>query len=259
MADNPYQRQIPPKKSLGQHFLTNDAIAKDIATSIQNNGLPVLEIGPGTGALTEHLLPIFKDQLYLIEIDSRSVEYLKKAFPALSNQIFNSDFLQFNIPKHFPEGVNIIGNFPYNISSQILFQVFQNVDFVPQFAGMFQQEVAERICATPKSKQYGQLTLQRQLYYDAELLFSVEPHHFDPPPKVISGVIHLQRNKKEISISDKQFKTIVKSAFQHRRKMLRNSLQSFFTKEELQEEVFTKRPEHIDFNTFVELASKASF
>lgn len=259
MSDNRYQRQIPPKKSLGQHFLKNSSVAIDITNSITNNGLPLLEIGPGTGALTEHLLHRFKDKLYVIEIDKRSVAYLQKAFPALENKIFVTDFLQFNLHKHFPNGVNIVGNFPYNISSQILFKTFDSANIVPQFSGMFQKEVAQRICADYKSKQYGQLTLMRQLYYDAKYLFDVQPSSFDPPPKVLSGVIHLTQNIKEFDVSEKQLKTIIKTGFQQRRKMLRNSLKAYFSKEQLQDELFQKRPENIQLQDFVELTRMANF
>lgn len=259
MSDNLYQRKIPPKKSLGQHFLKDQSIAMDIAEILPENGLPVLEIGPGTGALTEHLLPVFKENLYVVEIDSRSIQYLNQAFPVLQHNIFEQDFLQMNLQEHFPEGVNIIGNFPYNISSQILFKVFDQADLVPHFAGMFQKEVAQRICADYTKKQYGQLSVIRQLYYDAEYLFDVEGFRFDPPPKVVSGVIHLQRNKKQLEVAENQLKVIIKTAFSKRRKMLRNSLKPFFTEEQLKDELFRKRPENIELSDFVKLTQKASF
>ena len=260
MSNKDYERKLPPKKSLGQHFLKDTSIAIDIAETIKYNGLPVLEVGPGTGALTEHLLKRFKEKLYVAEIDTRSIAYLKKAFPSLEDRILEQDVLQLNLPKYFPQGVNIIGNFPYNISSQLLIKVLDNAELVPQFAGMFQKEVAQRICAEKGNKQYGQLTLQREIEYNATYLFDVPNYAFDPPPKVVSGVIAMEYAPKQLEdVSKKQLIAIIKAAFHQRRKMLRNSLKSYFTDEQLATEQFTLRPDQLELNDFIELATKAQF
>jgi len=224
----------------------------NIADSLEDNGLPVLEIGPGTGALTQHLHHRFQERLSVCEIDERSIAFLHRTYPNLT--IYDADFLQFNIPKHFPNGVNIIGNYPYNISSQIVFKVLENRSHVPQCCGMFQKEVAERICANPGQKQYGQLTVLRALDYTAEYLFTVQKDAFDPPPKVQSGVICLRsKSKSEIDENKKQFIQFVKQAFSQRRKKLRNSVKMYFSTEELQAEIFDLRPEQLSLSQFLDL------
>lgn len=260
MSKQNYKRELKPQKSLGQHFLKDEAVSMDIAEILTDNELPILEIGPGTGALTKHLINLYGERVHVIEIDTRSVAFLKKNYPTLQGKIYEEDFLQINIPKLFPNGVNIIGNFPYNISSQIVFKVLENSDYIPQFGGMFQKEVAQRVCANSSNKQYGQLTLQREAKYDAQYLFDVDKMAFDPPPKVTSGVLIMHRNHKDLkNVTEQQFKQIVKSGFLMRRKKLRNSLKNFFTEEQLQDSIFDKRPEHLSFEEFVELAQKAKF
>ena len=179
---------VRPKKHLGQHFLTDLSIAQNIADALQSTTYKeVLEIGPGMGVLTQYLLPkAFTTSV--IEIDTESVGYLKENFPSLENRIIEADFLKIKLKEYFDGQVAIIGNFPYNISSQILFRVIEQRAIVPEFAGMFQKEVAERICEKPGSKAYGIISVLTQAFYDAEYLFSVSRFVFNPPPKVASGV-----------------------------------------------------------------------
>lgn len=224
----------------------------DIADAVIDNGLPILEIGPGTAALTQHLIKRFGSRVEVCEIDRRSIAFLKKEYPDLL--IHEIDFLRLNIPKHFPKGVNIVGNFPYNISSQILFNVFDNREFVPQCCGMFQKEVAERVGAEPGNKQYGQMTVVRAIDYDCEYLFEVDKLAFDPPPKVQSAVIRMmRRDSVELPSERKSFIKFVKQAFSQRRKKLRNSLKPHFTAEQLANEIFDKRPEQLSLEDFVGL------
>ncbi len=251
-----YKRELKPKKSLGQHFLIDDAVSYDIAHSVTDDGGPILEIGPGTGALTKHLYDRFGDRLMLCEIDKRSIKILEKKYPKLS--ILEEDFLQLNLDKYFPKGLSVVGNFPYNISSQIVFKVLENRDLVKQCTGMFQKEVAERICASPGSKQYGQMTVFRDIDYAAEYLFTVAREAFDPPPKVLSGVLKMTRKESiELPISRKEFFRFVKQAFSQRRKKMRNSLASYFPKEYLQNSIFDMRPEQLSLQEFIDL-SKAT-
>lgn len=257
MANQKYQRIVTPKKSLGQHFLRDDSVSMDIADAIEDNGCPVLEIGPGTGALTKHLLPKFP-QLSVVEIDLRSIAYLKQHYPSLT--IYAEDFLQMNIAEKFPKGVNIVGNFPYHISSQIIFKVLENASFVPLFCGMFQKEVAQRVCASPKSKAYGQLTLLREMEYEAEYLFDVQKEAFDPPPKVMSGVLRMHRVEADVDgVPKKALRQMIKQAFSQRRKKMRNSLASYFTTDQLSSSVFDQRPEELVLLDFVKLAKQSSF
>lgn len=249
-----YKRELKPKKALGQHFLKDDDVSIRIAELFTKNGLPVLEIGPGTGALTKHLLPIYGDLLSVIEVDQRSVAYLKQHYPSLAGRVYQEDFLQLNIPERFPNGVNIIGNYPYNISSQIVIKVLDNAEFVPQFAGMFQKEVAQRLTAEAGNKQYGQLTLMREIFYNAEYSFDVPKEAFDPPPKVISGVMKMNFAPKDLKGADViKLKKMIKMAFLQRRKKMRNSLKSLFTPEQLQQSIFDKRPEQLSLSEFVDL------
>lgn len=255
MSRSNYKRELKPKKNLGQHFLIDDSISFDIAQSVIDDDLPILEIGPGTGALTQHLIERFGDRLTVCEIDQRSIKVLNNKYPNLS--ILDVDFLQLNLDKHFPKGLTIVGNFPYNISSQIIFKVLENNDIVSQCTGMFQKEVAERICANPGSKQYGQMTVFREIDYDAEYLFTVEREAFDPPPKVLSGVLRMTKNERTIlPLSRKDFSRFVKQAFSQRRKKMRNSLASYFSKEQLADEVFDLRPEQLSLTQFIDLAEK---
>ena len=246
---------IRPKKHLGQHFLKDLNIAKKIADSLTGkNYKKVLEIGPGMGVLTRFLLE--KDfQTYAVEIDPESVVYLQKHFPELKNRILPTDFLEIQLADYFDEPIAIIGNFPYNISSQIVFKTLENKEQIPEFAGMFQKEVAKRIAAEPGSKIYGVISVLTQAFYNVDYLFTVPPEVFNPPPKVESGVIRLTRKKDfTLAVDEKLFRKVVKTAFNQRRKTLRNSLKTFNLSDKLREDViFAKRPEQLSIQQFIKL------
>lgn len=248
---------VKAKKRLGQHFLNNDSVAQRIALSIQTPNAHVLEIGPGMGVLTKFLLQSDFPKLSVIELDEESVQYLHDNFPELKNNIIEGDFLKFNLDDFHQGEKVIVGNFPYNISSQILFKVLDNKETVVELVGMFQKEVAERVCAQPGNKQYGILSVLLQAYYDTEYLFTVEKTEFTPPPQVRSGVIRITRNfGKKLNCNEEKFKTIVKTAFNYRRKTLRNALQSIsFDKTFVEKEIlFTKRAEQLSINDFEYIA-----
>ncbi len=246
---------IRPKKHLGQHFLKDLNIAKKIADSLTGkNYKKVLEIGPGMGVLTRFLLE--KDfETYAVEIDPESVVYLQKHFPELKNRILPTDFLEIQLDDYFDEPIAIIGNFPYNISSQIVFKTLENKEQIPEFAGMFQKEVAKRIAAEPGSKIYGVISVLTQAFYNVDYLFTVPPEVFNPPPKVESGVIRLTRKKDfTLAVDEKLFRKVVKTAFNQRRKTLRNSLKTFNLSDKLREDViFAKRPEQLSIQQFIKL------
>ena len=222
--------KVRPKKHLGQHFLRDLDASERIADllSLHGNYKNVLEIGPGMGVLTQFLLPNSTYQTHVVEIDGESVRYLKIHYPDLEKRIVEGDFLQMNLPDapFASQGpFAIIGNFPYNISSQILFKVLENRDLVPEVVCMLQREVAQRIAAPPGKKDYGILSVLLQAFYDIEYIFTVPPESFDPPPKVHSGVIRLRRNAvKQLDCDEKHFTLVVKTAFNQRRKTLRNAL-----------------------------------
>lgn len=248
---------VRAKKHLGQHFLNDASIARDIAECLTAHGgyKRLLEIGPGTGVLTQHLLNDTRFDLYVAEIDTESVDYLKKNYTQLAGKIIEGDFLQMDL-NAFNNGqpIGIVGNFPYNISSQILFKVYDDKHLVTECAGMFQKEVAKRIASPPGNKDYGILSVLLQAYYDIEYLFDVPPHVFTPPPKVDSGVIRLVRNNVEkLDCDEKLFKTVVKLAFNQRRKMLRNGLSSLAKGRE--HRLFTQRAEQLSVAEFVEIAN----
>jgi 16S rRNA (adenine1518-N6/adenine1519-N6)-dimethyltransferase len=250
---------VKAKKHLGQHFLKDETIAKAIADTLDLKGYDyVLEIGPGMGVLTKYLLA--KDTtVYVIEIDTESVEYLDKNYPKLKNHIISKDFLKYNINEIFDgKQFAIIGNFPYNISSQIVFRALEMRDQIPEFSGMFQKEVAERICEKKGSKAYGILSVLVQAFYDAEYLFTVSEHVFNPPPKVKSGVLRLRRKENFVlPCSEKLFFTVVKTGFQQRRKTLRNSLKTLNLSDNLREDsIFDLRPEQLSVAEFIELTQK---
>lgn len=251
--------KVTAKKHLGQHFLKDESIAKDIADTLNLEGYEdVLEIGPGMGVLTKYLLEK-EINTYVIEIDTESVTYLDANYPKLKDKIISKDFLKYNINEIF-EGKQfaIIGNFPYNISTQIVFRTLEYRHQIPEFAGMFQKEVAERICEKKGTKAYGILSVLVQAFYDAEYLFTVDEHVFNPPPKVKSGVLRLRR-KADYSLpcSEKLFFTVVKTAFQQRRKTLRNSLKTLNLSDQLREdEVFNLRPEQLNVAQFIALTQK---
>lgn len=249
-------QQVKPKKALGQHFLTDLNIAEDIALTLSGYpDTPVLEVGPGMGVLTQFLLDEGHD-LKVVEIDDESVEYLNSNFKELKGRIIEEDFLQLDLDKVFEGKICVIGNYPYNISSQIFFRVLDYKDKVICCSGMLQKEVAERIAAKPGSKTYGILSVLLQAWYDIEYLFTVPENVFNPPPKVKSGVIRLVRNNvTELGCNERLFKTIVKTSFGQRRKTLRNSLKGFFDKDKdaLNAEIFKLRPEQLSVAQFIEL------
>lgn len=224
---------VRAKKHLGQHFLTDLNIARKIAQSIDGGTetapAAVLEVGPGMGVLTQFLLERKDIALYAAEIDPESVSYLKQHYPQLTPRLIGGDFLQTDLETTYPEGVGIIGNFPYNISSQIFFKVLENRDIVPEVVGMLQKEVAVRIAEPPGSRDYGILSVLLQAWYDIEYLFTVNENVFNPPPKVKSAVIRLRRNSvRQLDCDEKLFIKVVKASFGQRRKMIRNSLRSVF-------------------------------
>lgn len=245
---------VRAKKHLGQHFLKDEQIAKNIVDALlQSTDLPLIEIGPGTGVLTKHLIE--KENFFAVDIDTESIEFLKKAYPKHQDKILYGDFLKMSMDNLFPKKFAIIGNFPYNISSQIMFKVLDLRDRVDIVVGMFQKEVAERMAEKPGSKTYGILSVLLQAYYNIEYLFTVEPGAFTPPPKVKSAVIRLTRNKiKKLDCDEKLFKAIVKSTFNQRRKMVRNGVKSFIKDESIMShKFFTMRPEQLSVAQFVEL------
>lgn len=252
-------QQVKAKKSLGQHFLTDLSIAQRIAdTMCDYIGSPLLEVGPGMGVLSQFLLDAGHD-LTVVELDSESVTYLNDKFPQLRERIIEHDFLKLNLQKlyggrHF----NIIGNYPYNISSQIFFKVLDYKDQIDCCSGMLQREVAQRIAEPPGSKTYGILSVLLQAWYDIEYLFTVDEHVFNPPPKVKSGVIRLKRNNvTDLGCDERLFKTIVKTSFGQRRKTLRNSLRGLLPKDSplLSEQIMAMRPEQLGIEEFVKLTA----
>ncbi len=249
---------VKPKKHLGQHFLRDENIAFDITNSIDKDCKNILEIGPGTGVLTKHLLKKPDLNLYVVEIDTESVLYLNIHYPELKDKIISDDFLRYPVENIFNnESFTVIGNFPYNISSQILFRVLDYYQQIPEVVGMFQKEVAERIASKPGKKAYGILSVLLQAYYDIEYLFTVDEFVFDPPPKVKSAVIRLRRNQtSKIDCDEKLFLRVVKTAFNQRRKTLRNALSSFsFDNEKLATDIMTKRAEQLSVADFVGLTN----
>jgi 16S rRNA (adenine1518-N6/adenine1519-N6)-dimethyltransferase len=254
-----YHREIRPKKALGQHFLKDLSIAQKIAKTLSNfPELPVLEVGPGTGVLTQFLLQEKRD-LTVVELDAESVEYLKKHYSELQEKIIESDFLKLDLSKLFATPFCVIGNYPYNISSQIFFKVLDYKDQIPCCSGMLQKEVAERLTSKPGKKAYGIITVLLQVWYNIEYLFTVEPEVFDPPPKVKSAVIRMTRNNREsLECSESLLKTVVKTAFNQRRKTMRNSLKSFIGKESelLKDPIFDKRPEQLSVDEFIVLTNQ---
>lgn len=247
---------VKAKKHLGQHFLNDENIASKIADTLSLKGYNhILEIGPGMGVLTKYLLK--KDiTTHVIEIDTESVGYLKANYLNLADRIIEKDFLKYDLTNIFKgEPFAIIGNFPYNISSQIVFKTLEMRDQIPEFAGMFQKEVALRICSKEGSKVYGILSVLTQAFYDAEYLFTVPPNVFNPPPKVDSGVLLLKRKENfHLPCDESLFFRVVKTGFQQRRKTLRNSLKTFNISDNLKANViFDQRPEQLSVGQFIEL------
>lgn len=252
-------QQVKAKKALGQHFLTDLSIAERIADTLSEYvGTPILEIGPGMGVLTQFLMQASHD-LKVVELDGESVAYLKAKYPQLDGNIIADDFLQLDLKQLYgDQPFCVIGNYPYNISSQIFFKVLDYKDQVTCCSGMLQREVAQRLAAGPGSKTYGILSVLLQAWYDIEYLFTVDENVFNPPPKVKSGVIRMVRNSvTQLGCDERLFKTVVKTSFGQRRKMLRGSLKSMLPKDcpLLQEPLFTKRPEQLSVKEFINLTN----
>jgi len=275
MGENSKINAVKPKKALGQHFLVDLNIARNIVDAMSKDHDVIIEVGAGMGVLTQYIIEDQLDKLQVVEIDGESVEYLKKKFPMLEGHIVYGDFLKYDISRQdrivrqdeqdlqdggFCCDVAVIGNFPYNISSQIFFQILKYRDCVSETVGMLQKEVAERLAAGPGSKTYGILSVLLQAYYDIEYLFTVHENVFNPPPKVKSAVIRLRRNDvKELGCDEKLFVTVVKQAFNQRRKTMRNSLRSLIPLEIIDNEIFNKRPEQLSVAEFVELTKMLTF
>ena len=251
--------RVRAKKSLGQHFLKDEKIAKRIVESLSHEGYQgVLEIGPGMGVLTQFLFQRPEVQTKLVEIDQESVAFLKNKYPHHAGQIIAGDFLQLDLNTFFTQPFAIIGNFPYNISSQILFKVLENKKLVPEVIGMFQKEVGVRLASEPGNKQYGILSVLMQAFYDVELLFLLDEKDFAPPPKVKSAVLRFKgKEKQQLDCNEELFFKVVKAAFNQRRKMLRNALSHFIA--ELPKEnipYLDKRAEALSWQQFVELTNQ---
>ena len=246
------------KKSLGQHFLKDENVITKIIEALQQHPYAnLLEVGPGGGALTKHLITLPNINFKAVELDTEKVEYLKKTYPTLEDKIIHQSFL--DIEKPFKEPFTVIGNFPYNISTQILFKILDWKDDVPVVIGMFQKEVAQRAASKEGSKVYGVLSVLIQAYYDVEYLFDVNSDCFTPPPKVQSGVIRLTLKKEMLKAkSERAFIILVKTAFNQRRKTLRNAVKSLFTTEVLQDELFNKRAEALSVEDFAALTFRMS-
>lgn len=257
-------QSVKAKKNLGQHFLNDEEIARRIAGTVSASqlpeslqgvfgSLPIMEIGPGMGVLTKYLMETGRE-LTAVELDTESVVYLSKVYPQL--KVVEGDFLKMDLKDIYAGEFCLIGNYPYNISSQIFFKVLDYRKQIPVVSGMLQKEVAERICAGPGSKTYGILSVLLQAWYDCEYLFNVEPHVFTPPPKVRSGVLRLVRNGREsLGVDEGLFKNVVKTAFGQRRKTLRNSLAPLFKERisEIPPDILALRPERLGVEQFIDL------
>ncbi len=251
---------VTPKKSLGQHFLKDKNIATKIVDSLTgySNYSDVIEVGPGMGFLSDIIISEEKYKWFGVEIDNESIEFLLHKYPSHSSNIIKSDFLALDFKKLFDlEKFAVIGNFPYNISTQIVFKILENRDVVPEMVGMFQKEVAQRICSVPGNKVYGILSVLTQAFYNVEYLFQVNENVFNPPPKVKSAVIRLQRKQEyKLPCDEKLFFSVVKSAFNQRRKTLRNSLKGFdINWSLLPDNLHGKRPEQLSFEVFFSITN----
>ena len=248
-------KEVKAKKSLGQHFLCDETIAQHIVDALQTPNPNLLEIGPGMGVLTKYLLHKSSILFQVVEIDKEAIEYLNIHYPSLQENLLHTDFLKLPLSDMYQGHLTIIGNFPYNISSQILFKILENKDLVTEMVGMFQKEVAERIASMPGNKHYGILSVLLQAFFDIEYLFTVHEHSFNPPPKVKSAVIRLKRNfSKTLRCDEMLFKNVIKTAFNQRRKTLRNSLKNFvFQDNYISNPIFSLRPEQLSVTQFEEL------
>ena len=249
--------KIRAKKHLGQHFLKDLSIARSITDALSGEGYSnIVEVGPGMGVLTQYLLK--KDFItHVIELDRESVSYLQAEYPQLSKRIYSADFLKLNLDSITDQSFALIGNFPYNISSQILFKALDYKNQIPEIVGMFQKEVAERVASSPGNKKYGIISVLLQAYYNIEYLFTVDEDVFDPPPKVKSGVIRLRRNdEKKLGCNEKFFKQVVKQAFSQRRKTLRNALKPLIGKSVSNDPILELRAERLSVKDFVYLTNQ---
>lgn len=250
---------VKPKKYLGQHFLKDQKIAQDIANTVDLiPEIPILEVGPGMGVLTQYLLPKERP-LKVVDLDTESIFYLYEEFPALKNDIIEADFLAMNLNQVFDGKPFVLtGNYPYNISSQIFFKMLDNKEIIPLCTGMIQKEVAERIAAKPGKKTYGILSVLIQAWYDVEYLFTVSEKVFNPPPKVKSAVISMKRNNvSDLGCNEKLFKQVVKTTFNQRRKTLRNSIKPILGKNSpiTEDDIFMKRPEQLSVEEFIKITN----
>lgn len=258
-TSRPNDGEVRAKKHLGQHFLKDEEIAEKIGDTLTLEGYKnVLEIGPGMGVLTKYLLKK-NVEIVAMDLDKESIAYLEENYPEKNLKIVEADFLKYDLSQVFgDEQFGITGNFPYNISTQIVFKMLEWKERIPEFTGMFQKEVAQRICEKEGSKAYGILSVLAQAFYDAEYLFTVPPSVFNPPPKVDSGVLRLRRKENfTIACDEKMLYNVVKTAFQQRRKTLRNSLKSFNLSDKIKEDaIFGQRPEQLSVSQFIALTKK---
>ena len=247
---------MKPKRKFGQNFLTDDNIAKDIVSFLSDSKTKtIIEIGPGKGILTKYLLKISHKEIKFVEIDEECVSYLKNKYPNIEKHLINDDFLNINL-NSFKQPLSIIGNFPYNISSQILFKIYENKNIVNEMIGMFQLEVAERICSNYGTKKYGILSVLIQAFYEVKMMKKIKPHSFLPIPKVDSAVIKISKKTDTINCDEILFKKIVKQSFGQRRKTLRNSLKIFnITDIKKEDTIFAKRPEQLSVSDFIYLTN----
>ena len=251
--------EVKPKKALGQHFLTDQNIARKIVDQLSPDLETVIEVGAGTGVLTQFMVNEILDKFYVIEIDRESIEYLQQHYPMLGDHLIQGDFLKADLSRYGQHNMAIIGNFPYNISSQIFFQVLKYKEQVVEVVGMVQKEMAERMAAKEGSKTYGILSVLMQAWYDIDYLFTVHENVFNPPPKVKSAVIKMRRNAvTDLGCDEKLFVTIVKQAFNQRRKTMRNSLRALLSPDIIDNEVFNKRPEQLSVKEFIDLTNLIS-
>ena len=247
---------LKPKRKFGQNFLTDDNIAKDIVSFLSDSKTKtIIEIGPGKGILTKYLLKISNKEIKFIEIDEECVSYLKNKYPNIEKHLINDDFLNINL-NSFKQSLSIIGNFPYNISSQILFKIYENKNIVNEMIGMFQYEVAERICSNYGTKKYGILSVLIQAFYEVKMMKKIKPQSFLPIPKVDSAVIKISKKTDTINCDEILFKKIVKQSFGQRRKTIRNSLKIFnITDIKKEDTIFAKRPEQLSVSDFIYLTN----
>jgi len=247
---------VRPKKSLGQHFLTDQSIAQRIVEQLSPDVESVIEVGAGTGVLTQYLVHNILEKFHVIEIDKESIAYLETHFPMLGERLIQGDFLRFDLNQLGKQKIAVIGNFPYNISSQIFFQVLKHKEIVVEVVGMVQKEMAERMAAKEGNKTYGILSVLMQAWYDIDYLFTVHENVFNPPPKVKSAVIKMRRNATtDLGCDEKMFVSIVKQAFNQRRKTMRNSLRPMLSPAIIENEIFNQRPEQLSVQDFIGLTN----